>query len=409
MRVDVSIPNSAIFHQELIFSTVCNISYPNGLNSSYPSSLGIFGFAIVYSPLLPYRRRMKTSDRRRGAPSAVRGDGYNASSGFTAAALLTAAAPLSGSSLSLSPSRIAVSPETPGTAGVRSVEGLDNERRDGSTGSGKEGVELMMGEGLVKKRGELRVLRWGRATRKSEWPAFAVHFNAVQADKTQGSDENRGIGSAGQERAVEIRIARGDITQRKTEAIVNAANAGMRGGGGVDGAIHRACGEELLEKLCEVAPDGCRTGQCVVTEAFGSLKDRGTDFVIHAVGPAIYANEQGQMVPTKEQESQLYDCYRNSLAAATAKKVRSVAFPSISTGIFGFPIERAAEISTKAVVDYFQEHGPGSIESVTFAFTDNDRESATLRALLNASCDTPDTADTPGDTRIMPDTPAPSN
>jgi len=140
----------------------------------------------------------------------------------------------------------------------------------------------------------------------------------------------------------EIQVVRGDITQLDVDAIVNAANTGLLGGGGVDGAIHRAAGPELLaacRALPEVKPGvRCRTGEARVTPGF-RLKAR---HVIHAVGPVWRGGGR------KEREL-LASCYRTSMALARDHQARSIAFPAISCGIYGFPIDDAAEIAVREV------------------------------------------------------------
>ena len=140
----------------------------------------------------------------------------------------------------------------------------------------------------------------------------------------------------------------GDITQERVDAIVNAANSTLLGGGGVDGAIHRAGGRKIYDeclKIRETAfPKGLPTGQAVITSG-GNLKAR---FVIHTVGP-IYGRD-------KANEAQLLaDCYRNSLELALTKNIITIAFPSISTGAFSYPKHEAARISSQAIKDFLEK------------------------------------------------------
>jgi O-acetyl-ADP-ribose deacetylase (regulator of RNase III) len=138
---------------------------------------------------------------------------------------------------------------------------------------------------------------------------------------------------------VMIEIIQADITTLEVDAIVNAANASLLGGGGVDGAIHRAAGPMLLE-ACRVL-GGCPTGEARITPGF-NLPAR---FVIHTVGPVWRGGEQGE-------PELLASCYRNSLNLALAHRVRSIAFPSISTGAYGYPKEAAARIALEVMGQY---------------------------------------------------------
>ncbi len=139
-----------------------------------------------------------------------------------------------------------------------------------------------------------------------------------------------------------LTLIRGDITKQQVDAIVNAANSSLLGGGGVDGAIHRAAGPALLE-ACRALRDrqgGCPTGEAVATHA-GNLAAR---FVFHAVGPRWNGGGKGE-------DAKLSSAYRKCMALAREHKVTSIAFPSISTGIYSFPVERAAPLALTAVVD----------------------------------------------------------
>ena len=139
-----------------------------------------------------------------------------------------------------------------------------------------------------------------------------------------------------------MRVHTGDITQLDVDAIVNAANSSLRGGGGVDGAIHRAAGPELLEACMKL--NGCRTGQAKMTPGF-RLKAR---HVIHTVGPVWRGGGQGE-------DGLLADCYRNCLNLAIAEKLETIAFPAISTGVYRFPPERAARIAVTTVREVLTE------------------------------------------------------
>ena len=134
-----------------------------------------------------------------------------------------------------------------------------------------------------------------------------------------------------------LEAAAGDITTERVDAVVNAANRELRGGGGVDGAIHRAAGAERLHAACR-AIGACPPGQAVVTEGF----DLAARFIIHTVGPVWHGGAEGE-------PETLAACYRNSLAVADEVGARSVAFPAISTGVYGYPPEEAAVVAVTTV------------------------------------------------------------
>jgi O-acetyl-ADP-ribose deacetylase (regulator of RNase III) len=161
----------------------------------------------------------------------------------------------------------------------------------------------------------------------------------------------------------EILIHHGDITKEDIEAIVNAANSSLTGGGGVDGAIHRAGGPKILEECREIRrtkyPNGLPVGQAVITSG-GDLKAK---YVIHTVGPVWRGGG--------EEVKLLRSAYINSLLVAEEKHVKSIAFPSISTGAYGYPPENASEIAMKAVIDYIKSGT--KIEKIVFViFTEED-------------------------------------
>jgi len=152
---------------------------------------------------------------------------------------------------------------------------------------------------------------------------------------------------------------KGDITRLKVDAIVNAANRSLLGGGGVDGAIHRAAGRELYEECKTLG--GCRTGEAKITKGY-KLPAK---YVIHTVGP-IYGRENGR------EAELLANCYKNSLRLAAENNIQTIAFPSISTGAYGYPIEEASKIAVTTVKEVLDDE-KAHIEKVYFvAFSDAD-------------------------------------
>ena len=148
----------------------------------------------------------------------------------------------------------------------------------------------------------------------------------------------------------------GDITKIKVDAVVNAANSSLLGGGGVDGAIHRAAGVRLLEECRRLG--GCRTGEAKITNGYNLP----AKYVIHTVGP-IYSGAESD-------ETDLYNCYYNSLLLAKENDVHSIAFPGISTGVYGYPKEAAAAIAVREVKSFLAEK---EIEVVFCCFSERDK------------------------------------
>jgi O-acetyl-ADP-ribose deacetylase len=140
-----------------------------------------------------------------------------------------------------------------------------------------------------------------------------------------------------------IQLIQGDITLQKVDAIVNAANNSLLGGGGVDGAIHRAAGPRLLEECRQL--HGCATGSAKSTRGY----DLPAIWIIHTVGPVWKGG-------THNEESLLAECYRNCLKLAVEKQIRTIAFPSISTGAYGFPIDRASQIAFTEIQNHLTQN-----------------------------------------------------
>ncbi|HHT9116876.1 MAG: O-acetyl-ADP-ribose deacetylase [Planctomycetes bacterium] len=148
-----------------------------------------------------------------------------------------------------------------------------------------------------------------------------------------------------------LELIEGDITEQETDAIVNAANSSLLGGGGVDGAIHRAGGPKILEECRKLG--GCPTGEARITTG-GNLKAK---YVIHTVGPIYSGGKQREV-------ELLANAYKNSLSLASQYKLKSVAFPSISTGAYGYPVNEASMVALETVINYFKTHT--DIELVRF-------------------------------------------
>lgn len=160
------------------------------------------------------------------------------------------------------------------------------------------------------------------------------------------------------EKLSKIKLIKGDITKIKSEAIVNAANKTLLGGGGVDGAIHKVAGPKLSEECKRLG--GCKTGEAKITKGYNLP----AKYVVHTVGPIWKGGKEGE-------KTKLASCYQNSLALAVKNKIKSIAFPSLSTGAYGFPIEKAAPIALRETKKFLQ--GNDSIEEIIFVlFSDKD-------------------------------------
>ncbi len=168
-----------------------------------------------------------------------------------------------------------------------------------------------------------------------------------------------------------LEIVQGDITQQATDAVVNAANSSLMGGGGVDGAIHRAGGPAILEECKQIVKKIGRlpTGEAVITTA-GRMPAK---YVIHTVGPVWHGGGRGE-------PELLANAYRNSLKLAAEKGLESVSFPSISTGAYGYPVEKAAPLALRTVMDFLR--GNTQVKLVRFVLFD-DRTFRTYQDALN--------------------------
>ncbi|HEX9739352.1 MAG TPA: O-acetyl-ADP-ribose deacetylase [Ignavibacteriaceae bacterium] len=151
-------------------------------------------------------------------------------------------------------------------------------------------------------------------------------------------------------------LYKGDITKLNVDAIVNAANTSLLGGGGVDGAIHRAAGHELLEYNQRLG--GCTTGEAKISPGF-KLPAK---YIIHTVGPVWNGGKNNE-------DKLLANCYKNSLKLAAENNIKTIAFPSVSTGVYRFPVERASKIAVKEVKDFLEKDSP--IEKVIFVCFDD--------------------------------------
>jgi O-acetyl-ADP-ribose deacetylase (regulator of RNase III) len=156
-----------------------------------------------------------------------------------------------------------------------------------------------------------------------------------------------------------IEVIQGDITKLQVDAIVNAANSSLMGGGGVDGAIHRAAGPELLEECRQLK--GCATGHSKITKGYNLP----AKYIIHTVGPVWYGG-------MKNEDELLRSCYTTALQVALEHHCKTIAFPSISTGAYRFPFERAAEIAYQTVREFIAKH-PHFQNVYLVCFSENDR------------------------------------
>ncbi len=171
-----------------------------------------------------------------------------------------------------------------------------------------------------------------------------------------------------------IEVVRGSVIDQGVDAIVNAANTAMRGGGGVDGAIHRAAGKALMAELIEVAPHGAKTGTAVITGGH-HLKQK---HVLHTPGPVWNGGHRGEA-------DLLASCYRSCLEVADKHHLTSLAFCSISTGVYRFPLHQAAPIAVRTVVDSLRAHPDTPLTRIIFAMYQENEYDAFTQALAAAS------------------------
>jgi O-acetyl-ADP-ribose deacetylase (regulator of RNase III) len=173
---------------------------------------------------------------------------------------------------------------------------------------------------------------------------------------------------------MKIEVIKGDITKLNVDAIVNAANSSLMGGGGVDGAIHRAGGPAILEecKTIVARQGGCKTGEAVITTG-GNLPAK---FVIHTVGPIWNGGNRNE-------RTLLANCYKNSLRLSADNNCRTIAFPAISTGVYGFPKEEAAHIAVQTVREFLQT--AAEMEKVIFVCFDDENYRLVQEALQHSA------------------------
>lgn len=170
-----------------------------------------------------------------------------------------------------------------------------------------------------------------------------------------------------------IEIQKRDITEVKVDAIVNAANTSLLGGGGVDGAIHRAAGPELLEFNRKLG--GCQTGEAKISPGFNLP----TKYIIHTVGPVWNGGKNNVTEAVTKEDKLLANCYKNSLKLAVENGVKTIAFPAISTGVYRFPLDRAAKIAVTEVKKILEKNV--SIEKVIFVCFDEETYSLYQRTV----------------------------
>ncbi len=172
-----------------------------------------------------------------------------------------------------------------------------------------------------------------------------------------------------------LELVEGDITQQSVDAIVNAANSRLAGGGGVDGAIHHRGGPSIMQETDCLYPDGCPTGSAVISGA-GRLPAK---YVMHAVGPVWGGGRRGEA-------DLLADAHRRCLELAVEHDCRSIAFPAISTGVYGYPLDQAARVAIQTAMAFLQQHGkPELVRFVLFGRSAYEAFAAALKELAPAS------------------------
>ncbi|BCM90385.1 O-acetyl-ADP-ribose deacetylase [Abditibacteriota bacterium] len=169
----------------------------------------------------------------------------------------------------------------------------------------------------------------------------------------------------------ELQVVRASALDVEAEAIVNAANTGMRGGGGIDGAIHYRAGRDLMEELQQVAPYGAQTAEVVVTSGHALPHQ----YIFHVAGPIWNARHEAEC------EELLASSYEHVLAEADGRQLTTIVLPSISTGVYAFPLDRAAPIALETAISFLQSHPETSLRSVTFAMWGGEEHHIFRRAL----------------------------
>lgn len=172
-----------------------------------------------------------------------------------------------------------------------------------------------------------------------------------------------------------LEVVRGSVLEQDVDAIVNAANTAMRGGGGVDGAIHRAAGQKLMQELIRVAPHGAKTGTAVITQGHALNQP----YVIHTPGPVWNGGGNGEA-------EKLASSYRSCLVLADKKQLHSIAFCSISTGIYRYPLDQAAPLALQTVCEYLHEHLDTVLDKIVFAMYQEAEYRAYADALVALEC-----------------------